>query len=171
MVEASRQIDFIATILRRERVLFHTTTSWFFEVIYFYPHFLTGCFLVLLLLTKIPARGLFFLRTALVLTVATVLAHVNRWFYLWPADPFFFSGHMTFAFGMAVSMGLLRPWTLTISLPLLVPFGAFLVILGFHTVLDVLAAIPMVLGVYGIIYWLWPLRASSPPLDTVSDSP
>jgi len=152
-------------------MFFHTAYSWFFEVIYYFPHFMAVAFLILLAMTKVPAKRLFFMRTALALTIATVLAHVNRWFYLWPEDPFFASGHMTFSFGIAVSMGLLRPWTLVITLPLLVPFGAELVLLGFHTVVDVLGAIPLVLGVYGILCWLWPLQTTSPPLDTAVNSP
>jgi hypothetical protein len=149
----------------------HTAYTWYFEVVYFYPHFMAVVFLIFLLLAKFPAKGRFFLRTLISLIIATTLAHVNRWFYLWPADPFFVSGHMTFSFGVALSLGAIRRWTFAITLPLLVPFGAALVILGFHTVLDVVGAIPLVLVVYGTVDWLWPLRASSPPLDIVVDSP
>ncbi len=55
---------------------------WPFELTYYYPHFLAGIFVVTLLLTKVPAKGMFFLRAVLALTIATVLAHVNRLFLL-----------------------------------------------------------------------------------------
>jgi hypothetical protein len=130
---------------------------------YYYPHFLALVFLAVLFSSKIPAKGRFFLRVALVLAIATVLAHVNRWFDLWPAHLYFASGHMTFSFGVALSLGLLRPWTLAITLPLLIPFGIALVVLHFHDVVDVLGAIPLVLIVYGIVDRFWtmsPARVS-----------
>ena len=61
---------------------------------------------------------------------------------------------------------MLRPWTLAISLPLLVPFGIGLVWAHFHVALDVLGAIPLVLIVYGIIHTFWKLPSDiqrSPP--------
>ncbi len=135
-----------------------------------YPVALMLVFLACLFSAKVPAKGRFFLRALVALVIAVVLAHVNRWFDLWPAHRLFPSGHMTFCLGVALSLGMLRPWSLAITLPLLVPFGVALVALGFHTVWDVLGAIPLVLGVYGVVHKVWRVPPASPPLDSATYS-
>jgi len=78
---------------------------------------------------------------------------------------------MTFALSMALSLGLLRPSTLWITLPLLIPYGAALVILRFHNLVDVIGAIVIVLGVYGSLDRVWGLSpatiAAKPALQPV----
>ncbi len=138
---------------------------------YYYPHVMALVFLACLLSTNVPAKGRFLLRALVALLIAIVLAHVNRVFDLWPAHRLFASGHMTFCFGVALSLGMLRPWTLAITLPLLVPFGVALVAFHFHNVWDVLGAIPLVLGVYGIVHGLWIVSPASPPLDSRASFP
>jgi hypothetical protein len=138
---------------------------------YYYPHVMALVFLAGLLSADVPAKGRFFLRALVALVIASVLAHTNRWFDLWPAHRFFASGHMTFCLGVALSLGMLRPWTLAITLPLLVPFGVALVALHFHNVWDVLGAFPLVLGVYLAVDRFWSLSPASPPLDRATVSP
>ncbi len=149
----------------------HTDYTLPFELTYFFPHAMAVVFLVFLYLIHEPTKVQIFCRALLAVLTATVLAHVDRWFNLWPAHPYFASGHMTFTFGLAVSAGLLRPWTLAISLPLLVPFGVALYFLGFHTPFDILGAIPLVFAVYGTIHGLWRIAPVPPPLDMAPDSP
>jgi len=142
-----------------------------FLVTYYYPHFLAVVFLACLLWTDVPAKGRFLARTLVALGVATVLAHANRWFDFWPAHRWFASGHMTFSLGLTLSLGMLRFWSLAITLPLLVPFGVALVALHFHDIWDVMGAFPLVLIVYGIVYGRPGVSPSMPPLDRVVVSP
>ena len=140
-------------------------------VTYFYPHLMALLFLGFLFVSDIPAKGRFFGRALVPLLIALVLAHVNRIFDLWPAYRYFASGHMTFSLGVALSLGMLRPWTLWITLPLLIPFGAALVILHFHRVEDVIGAIVIVLAVYGSLERVWGLSpgaiAAKPVMQAV----
>ena len=138
---------------------------------YYYPHVMALAFLACFFSTHIPAKGRFFLRALTALVLAIILAHLNRSFDFWPAHPLFASGHMTFCLGVSLSLGMLRPWTLAITLPLLIPFGVALVVLHFHNVWDVLGAVPIVLGVYGIVHGLWSVSPASPPLDRAAVSP
>ena len=142
-----------------------------FLLTYYYPHILALVFLVFLFSTKVPAKGRFFLRALVALLIVTFLAHVNRMYHLWPAHLYFPSGHMSFCLGVTLSLAMLRPWTLAITLPLLVVLGVALVVLHFHDTLDVLGAIPLVLGVYGILHWVWSMSPASPPLDRATVSP
>jgi membrane-associated phospholipid phosphatase len=139
---------------------------------YYYPLVMALAFLACYFSTEtaIPAKRRFFLRTLVALVIALLLAHLNRLFDFWPAHRYFASGHMTFAFGMALSLGMLRPWTLAFTLPLLIPFGAALITLHFHTPEDVLGAILIVLCVYGIIERVWKMSLVSPPLDRATVS-
>lgn len=136
-----------------------------------YPFALMLVFLACLIVMPIPAKGRFAARTLGALVIAVALAHVNRTFYLWPSHLLFPSGHMTFCLAVSVSLGLLRLWTLALTLPLLVPFGCALVWLHFHTVGDVLGAIPLVLSLYGIAFRFWLRPEMSPPLDNSPPSP
>jgi len=137
----------------------------------YYPYLMAVVFLTVFFGVRMPAKGFFFLRALTALVIAIVLAHLNRWFLFDPRHVFFPSGHMTFCLGISISLGMLRPWTLAITLPLLIPFGRGLVTMHYHSTFDVLGAIPLVLVVYGIIHWLWRLPLASPPLDMGSDSP
>ena len=140
-------------------------------ITYFYPHFMAVVFLACVFSTNIPAKGRFLAQALMALGIATILAHLNRWFDLWPAHRWFASGHMTFCFGVALSLAMLRPWSLVITIPLLAPFGVALVALHFHNVWDVLGAFPLVLAVYGIVYGWGRASSSMPPLDRVAVSP
>ncbi len=129
-----------------------------------YPPAILLVFLAYVLLSKIPRKGAFLARALVALVIAVFLAHVNRIFGLWPAHLLFPSGHTTFCLGVAFSLALLRPWTLLITLPLIVLLGFSMVTLHYHSTFDILGAVPLALVVYGTIHWLWPL-AASPPLD------
>lgn len=121
---------------------------------YFYPHLLTLAFAAMLWATPLRGKGAFLLRAAGPLVLAIVLAHLNRWFDLWPAHRYFASGHMTFCLGMSYSMARLRPASLAITLPLLALEGIGLVAFHFHVLADVLGAFPIVLATY----WPWEQR-------------
>jgi membrane-associated phospholipid phosphatase len=140
-----------------------------FLLTFYYPFFMAAVFVGAVILAKVPGKGRLFSRAAVALTIALLLAHANRVFYFWPAHPWFVSGHMTTCFGLALSLGSLRPWTLAITLPLLVPFGIGLVACHFHTPMDVLGAFPLVLVVYGLVHWSWP-SPPTPPLDSHAGS-
>jgi len=127
----------------------------------FYPFAIALVFIACLYSMNVPAKGTFFARALLALVVATFLAHVNRIFYLWPGHLMFPSGHTTFCFGVALSLAMLRPWTLFITLPLLVVLAVSMVMLHYHTTFDVLGAIPLVLVIYGLVHWLWRLPSDS----------
>jgi hypothetical protein len=142
-----------------------------FVLTYYYPVVMALVFLAFFFLTRVPAKGRFFLRALVALVIAVFLAHVNRIFHLFPAHLSFPSGHMTFCFGVALSLGMLRTWTLAITLPLLIPFGMALVALHFHTVWDVLGAFPLVLVVYGVVHSVWGIPPASPPLDSRASCP
>jgi len=131
-----------------------------------YPFALMLVFLACLFAARLPGKGRFVLRAMGALLVAVFLAHLNRWFLFWPEHRLFPSGHMTFCLGISLSIAQLWPWTLAITLPILVPFGMALVSLHYHTPGDVLGAIPLVLVVYGLARWFWPMPPPSPPLDS-----
>jgi len=142
-----------------------------FLLTYYCPHIMALAFLVFFLAIDVPEKGRFFWRALAAVTIATVLAHLNRWFDLWPAHPYFASGHMTFCLGVTLSVALLRPWSLVITLPVLVALGVALVELHFHRVGDVLGAIPLVLVVYAIVHGMWRIAPALPPLDRAAVSP
>jgi len=120
-----------------------------------YPYAIALVFLACLYAMDVPQKGSFALRALVALAIATFLAHVNRIFHLWPSHLLFPSGHTTFCFGLSLSLAMLRPWTLAITLPLLAVLGVSMVSLHFHTTLDILGAIPLVLIVYGVIHKYW----------------
>jgi membrane-associated phospholipid phosphatase len=141
-------------------------------VTYYYPHFLALVFLAVLWATPMSEKRRFFCRALTALLIALILAHLNRWFDLWPAHRYFASGHMTFCLGLSLSLGRIRPWTLLVTLPLLIPLGIALVMLHFHSVGDVLGAFLIVALVYGGIHRRWPHlfspreeKPSQPPLN------
>jgi hypothetical protein len=124
----------------------------------YYPYAIAVAFLTFLFWMKVPRKGVFLSRALIALLIATFLAHVNRIFDLWPAHLLFPSGHTTFCLGLSLSLAMLRPWTLLITLPLLVVLVVSMVTLRFHTTFDILGAIPLVLIVYGIIHKYWRLE-------------
>jgi membrane-associated phospholipid phosphatase len=130
-----------------------------------YPLAMVLGFLGTLFVMKIPDKGAFLARAVVALVVAVFLAHVNRIFHLYPRHLLFPSGHTTLCFGLALSFGMLRPWTLLVTLPLLVVLGISMVCLKYHTTIDILGAIPLVLVIYGIVHCTWRLPSDSPLLD------
>jgi membrane-associated phospholipid phosphatase len=127
-----------------------------------YPLGMIVAFLGTWIATRIPRKSAFLGRAMLALAIAVFLAHVNRIFHLAPGHLLFPSGHTTFCFGLAVSLGMLRPWTLAITLPLLVVLGISMVSLRYHTVIDILGAIPLVVIIYGLIHFAWRLPSDAP---------
>lgn len=136
-----------------------------------FPPAIALIFLASFFVVKVPGKAAFYLRAVVALVIAVFLAHVNRIFYLWPAHLLFPSGHTTFCLGLALSLGMLRLWTLAVTLPLVVLLGVSMVTLHFHTPFDIVGAIPLVLGVYGITHWLWRVTPAMPHLDRVKISP
>jgi hypothetical protein len=106
----------------------------------YYPYAIAVAFLTFLFWMKVPRKGVFLSRALIALLIATFLAHVNR------------------IFDLSLSLAMLRPWTLLITLPLLVVLVVSMVTLRFHTTFDILGAIPLVLIVYGIIHKYWRLE-------------
>jgi membrane-associated phospholipid phosphatase len=139
---------------------------------YYYPHALALAYLAFLFLfgTSIPDKGAAFLRAAIALAIASFLAHVNLLLDFWPTHRHFPSGHMTFSLGLSYSLGLIRPWTLAMTIPLVVLLGVLLVVLGFHSTFDVLGAIPLVLAVYAVVYGYGRRKSGIPPLDSRTTS-
>jgi hypothetical protein len=129
-------------------------TSW-------YPFAIALVFMGTLFAMKVPDKGAFWGRAMVSLVIATFLAHVNRIFHLWPAHLLFPSGHTTFCLGLSLSLAMLRPKTLYITLPLLAVLAVSMVYKRYHTPLDIAGAIPLVLAVYGLIHWLWRLPSES----------
>ena len=136
-----------------------------------YPVCLFAIFMIAFCLSKKTGKRQFLLQTLGALFIVIILAHLNRWFHIWPSHKLFPSAHMSFCLGVSVSLGMLRPWTLAITLPLLVPFGALILSQHYHSLFDLLGAIPLVLVVYGLVHWNWIRRAPSPPLDSGEDKP
>ena len=145
--------------------------STIYGLLYYTPHVMAVIFLVALYSTDIPARERFLARAAVALAIATFLAHVNRIFHFDPTHLYFPSGHMTFCLGISISLAMLRPWTLCLTLPFLAYFGRAIVVYHCHTTGDVLGAIPLVLVVYGIVHAVWKVSPPAPPLDRVKISP
>jgi len=133
-------------------------TSW-------YPYVIALVFLGCLYDLDVPNKGAFWGRAMVALVVATFLAHVNRIFHLWPSHLLFPSGHTTFCLGLSLSLAMLRPWTLFATLPLVVVLAVSMVYMKYHTTLDIVGAVPLVLIVYGIVHGLWRLPSDSPLLD------
>ncbi len=134
-------------------------TAWY--IVCDYPVDLAVVFLLAVALTRMPAKGRFLSRALLALFIATLLAHVNRIFGLWPAHLLFPSGHTTFCAGLTWSLAMLRPWTLILTLPLLIALAACLVFLHLHETMDVLGAFPLVLAIYGPLHVWWRLPGDS----------
>jgi membrane-associated phospholipid phosphatase len=131
------------------------------DLTFYFPMVMALGFLAGLYTTPIPAKGCFLLRIVVAMLIALLLAHMNRMFELWPAHRYFASGHMTFALGMAIALGMLRPWTLAVTLPLLIPFGEALVALHFHSVEDVVGAVLLVPCIYLCVDRAWGLSPSA----------
>ena len=73
-------------------------------------------------------------------------------------------------FALSLTMGMLRTWTLAIIWPSLIPFGIALNFFGFHPVVDILGAFPLVVLVYGLVYPDWTPPKAAPPLDSRAGS-
>ena len=138
---------------------------------FWYPITIALVFLGNLWAMDVPNKGAFWGRAMVALVVATFLAHVNRIFHLWPAHLLFPSGHTTFCLGLSLSLAMLRPWTLYLTLPLVAVLAVSMVYKHYHTPLDILGAVPLVLVIYGIVHRVWRLPADSPLLDRWTVSP
>ncbi len=130
-----------------------------------YPVVIFVAFWLAVLTSRTPDKVAFSLRAMVALIIAVFLAHLNRIFYLYPPLLEFPSGHTTMCFGLALSIAMLRPWTLAITLPLLAVLGVSMVFMRYHTTLDILGAIPLVLIIYGILHRAWRLPSDLPLLD------
>ena len=135
-----------------------------------YPIMIALIFLGALLTLRIPNKGAFAARALFALVVATSLAHVNRIFHLVPEHLFFPSGHTTFCLGVALSLGMLRPWTLYFTLPAAFCMACSLFWLRYHELIDVIGAVPLVIAVYGAVHFWWRLPSDGPLLAKVKVS-
>ncbi len=102
------------------------------------------------------------------LVVATFLAHVNRIWHIVPSHLLFPSGHTTFCSGCAITLAMLRPWTLRYTVPCTLLMACLLVALRYHEVIDVIGAVPLVIAVYGPIHYFWPLPGDASRLGSIS---
>ncbi|HEY9084752.1 MAG TPA: phosphatase PAP2 family protein [Candidatus Tyrphobacter sp.] len=71
--------------------------------------------------------------------ISFTLAHVNRWFDLWPAHPYFPSGHETLAACLATAAALEDRRLALLAFPLLALLGYALVRSGWHDRMEVVA--------------------------------
>ena len=122
-----------------------------------YPLVIALVFVIAVIATPVPSKGLFVARAATALVIAVLLAHLNRMTGFWQAHLIFPSGHTTFCAGLTWSLAMLRPWTLFFTIPLLIAMGVELVLLGFHCVFDIWGAFPLVIVIYGMIHACWRL--------------
>ena len=142
--------------------LSESTAQW---LVYYVPHVATAATLVCVWRWRIPEKRRFVFRTIVAIGIAVLLAHANRLLGLVPAYLDFPSGHMTLCLCLAASLLLLRPWTLVITLPLLAAMGVALVHYHFHSTVDVLGAVPLVLMIYALAFHNW-TAAGFRPLDS-----
>lgn len=98
-----------------------------------------------LLRARAPGTRAHATATVLAVVVSYLLAHVNRWFGLWPAHPNFPSGHETFASCVSVMLVQLDSRFLWLVVPILAVLGYLLVVSGWHSRSEVLGG--FVLGV------------------------
>jgi membrane-associated phospholipid phosphatase len=124
-----------------------------FKLIDNFPAFMVAVYFVCMFAWPITDKGQFMTKSIIAATTAVLIAHLNRFFDLYPAHLNFPSGHMTLSLSVAVSLGIVRPGTLALTLPALVLLGIGLVATGFHPVIDVLGAVPLVLLIYGLIFY------------------
>jgi len=103
-----------------------------------------GVFLTLLWLFTVIMRHqrgepiIVILRATLAaLVISYIIAHVDRWFYLWPYHPDFPSGHETFASCIGTALVIEDRRYLWLVLPLLALLGYGLVRAGWHVPSDV----------------------------------
>jgi len=95
-------------------------------------------------------RGFFFLKSVAALVGSFVLAHLNRWLPLLPDGLFCPSGHMTFYTSLSISLWLLNPGSILLTIPLGCFYAWLVVHLGFHPWPDVFQAL-----VLGFACTLW----------------
>lgn len=107
--------------------------------------------------------GKFLAASAVALLVTYLLAHINRWFLLWPANPVFPSGHATFLACAATSIFLVEWRTIFITLPLALGYAVLLVLMKWHSALDVIGALvfapPVALLCHSLLERRCPLTA------------
>ena len=151
-----------------------------------YEHLRTLCawvdpfFLVLLIVVawaKHPKRiaALRFLGVSLAgLLIACLLAHTNRLLHLWKSHLVFPSGHMSFYVSVATSLVLADRRWIFVTVPGAIGFGFLLVLLGYHSWLDVVGAWFMA----SLVTWLChralkrrESSVSSAPTDLSSNAP
>ncbi len=100
------------------------------------------------------------------IAVSYVFAHVNRWFDLWKAHPYFPSGHETFASCMGTALVLIdRRWALLV-LPSLALLGYGLVRVGWHGRLEVVVGFLL-----GTVVMATARAALRPSIAATSSSP
>ncbi len=122
------------------------------SLIYYFPMLMVTAFFVLHGRVVVPRQSAFHAPIHMRRNDRRPDFPPERAFDLYPSHPYFPSGHMTLCLCVALSLGIVRPWTLAITLPLLVFLGIGLVAVGFHTPIDVLGAVPVVLLVYAIAF-------------------
>ena len=134
-------------------------------LVFYFPAVMVAVFFVCATAWSFPEKRRFLVRAITAATIAVLIAHLDRIFDLYPPHLYFPSGHMTLSLSVAISLGLLRPWSLAVTLPFLVLFGIELVRHRFHTPVDVLGAVPVVLLVYAVVFRSirWPALR---PLDS-----
>ena len=131
----------------------------------YYPFAIALIFIGTLYRLDLPYKGAFTGRALLALVIATFLAHVNRIWSIVPEHLLFPSGHTTFCSGIAFSLAMLRPLTLYYTVPCTILMACLLVGLGYHEVIDIIGAIPLVIAIYGPIHYFWRLPSDSLLLD------
>ena len=87
-----------------------------------------------------PLKG-YVVATIAAVALTYALAHVNRWFDLWPPHKYFPSGHETLAASLGTSLAWRDRRWLWLAIPLAAVLAIALVRAGWHTWLDIGGAV------------------------------
>jgi len=93
------------------------------------------------------AAGRFLGRFGFALAITYVGSHMHQWFGWWKDLGDLPSGHMTFFLTVSTSFFVFNPRSLIFTLPFAVGYGWLIVYLGYHSWLDLLAALALAVPV------------------------
>jgi len=85
-----------------------------------------------------PLPWSFWLRSALAIALVYLVAHFDRRWHIWASWGSDYSTHSALALAAALSLACFRRHWLNFLLPLLLLYGALMLVLGYHTVTDML---------------------------------
>ena len=98
------------------------------------------------------SAGVLMSRAGIALLVTYLLAHINHWMPLWSNHRGFPSGHMTFLLSVATSFFLLDRRSALLTIPVAALYGWLIVLLGYHSWLDLLGALALAIPVTLLVH-------------------